>query len=107
METFAGERIEEPCGIADQQPPGPGAPGHAVAERPGPSDAVGRYAETPSCRVGVDRRDGGDDRIGDGPGAEPTELRPPRSPQHDPDVDPPAGDGCDAHVTVVQHAHPC
>ena len=47
---FAGERVEEAGGVADQQPARPGAPGHAMAERPGAGDGVA------SARRGATRR---------------------------------------------------
>ena len=106
METLAGERVEEPGGVADEQPAGTGAPGHAVTERPGARDGVQRLAVAPQRRVLVGRRDGGDDGGGHRAGAVTGQRRAPRRAQHDPDVHPAAGDRRDADVAVAQDPHP-
>ena len=44
MESLAGERVEEPGGVADQQPARAGAARHAMTERRGAGERVGRRA---------------------------------------------------------------
>ena len=106
MEAFAGERIEETGGVADEEPAASGPPRHPVAERPGAGDRVGRFAVAPDRRVTVDRGDRGDDRIRDRARPVADERRPPRPAEHDADVDPTARDRRDPDVAVTQDAHP-
>ena len=90
-----------------------------TSSQPGPARRVTRWpsgqapatasvgvAVAPRGRVVGRRRDGGDDRVGDGARAVPGERRPPRAAEHDPDVDPAAGHRRDPDVAVAQHPHP-
>ena len=106
MDALAGERIEEARRIADEQPAPSGPTRHPVTERPGAGQLVGRRQLAPARRVLVGRRDGGDDRVGDGPGAVAGERHAPRATEHDPDVDPATGDRRDPDIAVGQEPHP-
>ena len=112
MESLPGERVEEPGGVADHQPRGAGAPGHAVAERAGAGDAVEACSRPPCrgirrrARGTVEDRDPGHDLVGDRLGPVCGETRGPAPAEDDPDVHPSAGHRGDADVPVAEHAHP-
>src|SRR4051812_8416244 len=107
MEAFTGERIEEPRGVADEQPSGPGTARHPMTERPRARDTVHRLAGAPPGGVLRDRLDGGDDPPGEGRRPRGHECRPPRRPEDDADVDPSTGHRRDTDVAVVEKDHPC
>ena len=78
MEALPGERVEEPGGVADEQPARSGPPRHAMPDRPGARDA--RPAAPPTRHVAGSSSVGGiaaTSRVGDGPRA--VTLRPRRA----------------------------
>ena len=111
MEPLAGERIEEPGRVADQEPARarPAASlGRRAARRPR-SRRTAR-ASAPVGRVVGGRRDGRERRVADRGRPVRARVAPPRRPEHDPDVDPPAGHRREADVAVAEHdepARPC
>ena len=103
MEALAGERIEEPDGVSDQEPARPGPTRHPAAEWGGPGQLVAALRAAPLARIVVGRRDGRHDRVGHRGGALAGEPFPPRPTQDDPDVDPPTGYRGDPDIAAVEH----
>ena len=107
MEALTGEGIEKPGGVADEQPSGPGAARHPVAERPRARDTV-RSAGPCATGQGRPRSAERAATIRAATAGAPSDMsrRPPRRPEDDPDVDPSAGHGRDTDVAVIEKDHP-
>ena len=106
VEALAGERVEEPRGIAREQPAGSGTAGHSMPDRPRPLDAVQGGLGAPRGRVVRRGRDRGDEPRGHGLGTVASHRRAPRRTEDDPDVDAPTRDRRDADVPIADEAHP-
>ena len=91
MEALAGERVEEPGRVADEQPAVARAGGHPAADRRRALEPIADPWRRPRHRVVVGGRDRGHHRAGDrGRALAPEPLAPAPARQHDPDVDPAA-----------------
>ncbi len=102
MEAFARERIEEPGRVPDQEPARPGASGHATAQRRRAGELVAAFGVTPRGGSSAAGGTAATTGIRDGRRAVPGEPRTPRGPEHDPDVDAPAGNRGDPDVAAVE-----
>ena len=107
MQALAGERVEEPGRIADEQPARSGATRDAVAERPGAGDAR-RSARRRASAAGSSSVGGMAATIASATARAPSRASAGRHdrPEHDPDVDPAAGHRRDPDIAVAQDAHP-
>ena len=109
MQALAGERVEEPGRIADEQPALAGPARHPLAKRRCPGDLVAWLLPLRQSASGSSAARGmaPQDRPGDSRGAVVRQFAPSAGAgEDDADVQAPAGDGCDAAVGTVEHDHP-
>src|SRR5207249_2387411 len=106
MQPLAGERIEEPCGIADEEPIWAGPPRDPGADRCRALDRVADLRARPCHRVVVGRWNGGEHGAGDDRRSLRAEAGSPApAGEHDPDVDAIHWDRREADVAAVEHDH--